>query len=117
MVRKVPIIVVGLMLVVAACGGGEGSTTPTNSGDTGTTAAVDDGPVISAELQMLAGFTCLQITGGTPAQAVSGITTGLGRAAATGYSEVDLRDGLRQECPDEMAVFETDDAINRLLGN
>ncbi|MDA2978739.1 MAG: hypothetical protein O3B42_03105 [Actinomycetota bacterium] len=117
MVRKFPIVVVGLMLLVAACGGGGGSTTPTSPGDTGTTAAVEDGPVISAELQMLAAFTCLQITGGTPAQAVTGITTGLGRAAAAGYSPVDLRDGLRQECANEMAVFETDDAVNKLLGN
>lgn len=117
MVRRVPIVVVGLMLLVAACGGGTSDPETTGASDPETTVdTVEDAPDIPTELKQMAQFTCSQITGTTPAAAVPGITGLLERAAAVGYSNADVQIALRSECSDTMVLLEADGEVNSLFG-
>ncbi len=117
MVRRVPLFVVGLMLLVAACGGASDTDTG-GDGDTNTTAgAADETLAIPTEIQFNAAFTCSQITGQTPTAAVPILAAAIERAAALGFSPPELGIALRAECPDSMVVLLADAAVSSLLGS
>jgi hypothetical protein len=109
MARKLLVVVVGLMLLTAACGGSSGDSA---TGSTGAIAKED----IPTDLQQVAAFTCLSLDGTTAATAVRPITKDIERVASMGYTALELRDAMRAECPEDMAPLEADAAISSLFG-
>jgi hypothetical protein len=108
MVRKVLLVVLGLMLLIAACGGSSGTSA------TESTAAIakEDVPT---DLAQVAAFTCLSLSGMTAATAGPAITKGIERVAPMGYTALELRGAMRAECPDTMTPLEADAGIAGLF--
>ncbi len=110
MVRKVLLVVFGLMLLTAACGGSSGTSA------TESTAAIakEDVPT---DLAQVAAFTCLSLSGMTAETAVRPITKGIERVAPMGYTALELRGALRAQCPDAITPLEADAGIASLFEN
>jgi hypothetical protein len=110
MARNILVVVVGLMLLVAACGGSSGTSA------TESTAAIakEDVPT---DLAQVAAFTCLSLSGTTAATALRPLTKAIERVAPLGYTALELRGAMRAECPDAMTPLEADAAISALFGS
>jgi ABC-type glycerol-3-phosphate transport system substrate-binding protein len=94
-IRRVQLVVIGLALLLAACGGSSSSSSESPS----ETVPVD----IPTDLAMVASLTCNQLGGSTPETAVPIITAAIPKAATSGYSSAELSGALQAECPDTMA--------------
>lgn len=112
MLRKVLLVAVALSMLVAACGG-SGDSGDSGSGDGPTTTVAVD---IPTDLQQVAAFACTSLLGATGANAGPGVTAGIEKAAASGYSPPELAVAMRVECPETMTVLEADAAIAAMFG-
>jgi hypothetical protein len=106
--RRVLMVVFGVMLVTAACGGA--SDTEPNP-QTDQTVQQE----IPLQLGAISLFTCNQLAGATPASAVPTIESALTDAATAGFTGPELRDALRAKCPDSMVSLESDAEFSSLF--
>jgi hypothetical protein len=106
--RRVLIVVFGVMLVIAACGGAS-DTEPNPQTDQ----TVQQN--IPVQLEQIALFTCNQLGGATLATAVPAIESALTKVASAGFTGAELRDTLRVKCPDTMVSLEIDAEFSSLF--